>query len=312
MLKAKNYLFGILLFSCLTVLSIGFRSTAGAQNPDSDNTTCLECHEDYDRSLASTPHRLNHKSSLHEIEIGCVSCHQGASAHLEDPDIETISNPSKLLGPQIFKLCTQCHPAHSELDNYGFDAHSIQELNCADCHQVHGYRTSLLLDDDAQFCFRCHEETKTQFAKSSNHPVLQQNITCLSCHRFTKRQDHNLAYDLDGSCRDCHPEQGGPFPYEHEAVNAYSMEGSGCTSCHNPHGSGNNHLLRQPGNQLCQQCHYPAGHLTAHSGIWANYACQECHPGTHGSFISNLYLDPDLPAKFGGDCYNSGCHSLNK
>jgi hypothetical protein len=28
--------------------------------------------------------------------------------------------------------------------------------------------------------------------------------------------------------------------------------------------------------------------------------------------MSNLYLDPDLPAKFSGDCYNSGCHSLNR
>ena len=24
------------------------------------------------------------------------------------------------------------------------------------------------------------------------------------------------------------------------------------------------------------------------------------------------YLDPDLPAKLNGDCYNSGCHSLNR
>jgi DmsE family decaheme c-type cytochrome len=277
-----------------------------------DSETCLDCHEEYDRSLAATPHRLNQEASLHSEIIGCASCHQGASEHIDDPDLGTISNPSKLLGQEIIEICTQCHSAHAELDNYGFDAHSIQELSCADCHKVHGYSASLLLDDNAEFCFRCHGSTRTHFAKNSNHPMLQQNITCLDCHNFTKRQYHDLAYGLNRTCQDCHPEQGGPFLYEHEAVNAYSLEGGGCTSCHDPHGSDNNRLLRQPGNGLCRQCHFPVGHTTAHGGIWAQYACQECHTDTHGSFISNLYLDPDLPAKFSGDCYNSGCHSLNR
>jgi predicted CXXCH cytochrome family protein len=155
----------------------------------------------------------------------------------------------------------------------------------------------------------------TKFRRCSNHPVLQGNLTCLDCHTFTRRRDYNLLYDFNRICQDCHPEQGGPYLYEHEAVNAYSVEGSGCVACHEPHGSENDRLLRQPGNQLCRQCHIE--HITRNHGnaweqVWSKYPCQYCHTETHGSFVSNLFLDPDLPAKFSGDCYNSGCHSLNK
>ena len=211
MFATRNFFLGTFVLALFAVLFLGLRSPTVAQNPEVDNETCLDCHEEYDRSLAPTPHRLNQESSLQNEQIGCTSCHKGASVHIDDPDIDNISNPSNLLGNEILEVCTQCHSAHAELDNYGFDAHSIQELSCADCHKVHGYSASLLLDDYAQFCFRCHEGTKTQFAKNSNHPALQKNITCLDCHRFTKRNDHDLAYDLNRTCQDCHPEQGGPF-----------------------------------------------------------------------------------------------------
>ncbi|UCG51434.1 MAG: hypothetical protein JSW58_14800 [Candidatus Latescibacterota bacterium] len=298
---------------CLAILLLALPSTTLTQDADVDDETCLDCHEDYDKSLAATPHRLSFQTENLRTELRCVSCHPKSEAHLDDPSEETMASPAELGGRELLDICTQCHKAHDELDNYGYDAHSTEDVNCTECHAVHGYDASLLLDDDAEFCLKCHTATRTQFARRSNHPVLQQNITCLNCHRFTVRQDHTIAYDLSSHCRDCHPEQGGPFLYEHEAVNAYSLEGgTGCSDCHEPHGSANNRLLRQPGNQICAQCHFPAGHRTAHGGIWADRPCQFCHIDTHGSFVSNLYLDPDLPAKVGGVCYNSGCHSLNR
>ncbi|MBI4720874.1 MAG: cytochrome c3 family protein [Chitinivibrionia bacterium] len=277
-----------------------------------DDGTCLTCHENADRSLAPTPHRLSSQIENPEIEIGCTSCHGSGDAHIDDPSKENITNPAVLAGRDAIAACTRCHAGHDRMDDYGFEAHSSLQLNCADCHRVHGGGKALLLDQQAEFCLRCHEKTRMDFKKVSNHPVLQQNITCLSCHRLAKRADQNIAYDLSGPCRECHVDQAAPHLYEHEALNAYSLEGSGCVECHEPHGSENDRLLKQPGNRLCMQCHYPAGHMTAHGGIWAKYACQQCHKDTHGSFVSSFYLDPDLPAKFSGDCFNAGCHSLTR
>ena len=279
-----------------------------------DDATCLDCHEDMNKTLHHTPHRLSSEITSPKVNISCTSCHAGGEVHIEDPSEDNISNPANLDGRDILTVCSQCHVSHRELDNYGFDNHAVLEMNCTKCHDIHGGTRSLLLDDKASFCQKCHIETKTKFHRRSNHPVMQGNLTCLSCHRFTRRQDDNVQYDINRVCQDCHPDEGGPVLYEHDAVNGYSVQGGGCVNCHEPHGSENNYLLKQRGNGLCKNCHVE--HVTRHHNqlwdeVWSKIPCQTCHIDTHGSFVSKLLLDPDLPVKFNGDCYQSGCHSLN-
>ncbi|MEW6051048.1 MAG: cytochrome c3 family protein [Candidatus Zixiibacteriota bacterium] len=284
------------------------RAASLSEGPD--DATCLGCHDGYDKSLDSTPHRLSSQIKNPSAAVACVSCHAGGAVHAEDPSAANISNPSRLVGHDAVKACASCHQAHRELDNYGFDAHAVQETNCASCHKVHNAAAmSSLRDNDAAFCGSCHTESATMLSRRSNHPVRQGAMSCLSCHQFAKRSDRNQAYDLNRVCQDCHPEQSGPFPNEHAVATSYSVEGGGCVECHNPHGSENDHLLKQSGNRLCQQCHVVPGHQTAHSGAYANYDCVVCHTDTHGSFQDWRFLDRDLGAKLGdGSCY---CHSLN-
>lgn len=291
------------------------QNVGSSQDADIDDETCLGCHEKVDQSIEHTAHRLSSQTKEPAITIGCVSCHGSAEAHLDDPSRDTMTSPSELEGFALRELCTKCHKGHDALDNYGYDAHSIAEIGCGACHTIHGTDASLLVDDGAEFCLKCHTETRDQFRKRSNHPVLQANVTCLSCHRFVQRHDRAAMYDLARTCRDCHPEQGGPFLFEHQAVNAYSASGvEGCLDCHRPHGSENDRLLKLPADRICAQCHFPALHRTAHEGAFAGQPCQLCHIETHGSFSSNLFLDPDMPAKTGAgfDCYQSGCHKLIK
>ncbi len=285
-----------------------------AQMTAVDDETCLACHDDYELSVADSPHRLSSQTSQPVVQIGCISCHSGGEVHIEDPSEDNISNPARLIGQEAGRACRKCHQPHRELDNYGFDTHADLELSCGECHRVHNYGREMLLDDRAEFCLRCHQSVQTTFERRSNHPIGQGIMTCLSCHRFTRRADHNIAYGLSRVCQDCHPEQGGPFLHEHGAAQAYEVDGSGCIECHNPHGSENDRLLRQPGNELCRSCHVEhvtRNHLNLWDEVWSRQPCQTCHIETHGSFVSELYLDPDLPAKLGGDCYNSGCHSLS-
>jgi len=291
-----------------------FSTPAFSETETIEDDMCLTCHEDYDIGLSSTKHQLSTELSNPEIMIGCVSCHSGGEIHMDDPSVDNIGNPANLTGIDAVSLCSKCHVVHQAMDNYGFDNHSNQEINCSKCHSVHGGKQSLLFDDHAQFCQKCHFETINKFERRSNHPVNQGILTCLSCHSFTKRQDSNLMYDLNRTCQGCHPENGGPFLYEHQIVNAHSIDGSGCIECHDPHGSENDYLLKQSDNNLCNQCHIE--HITRNHNnlwetVWSEYRCQTCHTDIHGSFASNNYLDPDLPEKLGGDCYNSGCHSLN-
>jgi DmsE family decaheme c-type cytochrome len=303
----------ILLFTsmagCLIWLLVGLSDIVSAAAPPAtgpDDATCLECHDGYDKTLAATPHKLASETEKPAVKVACVSCHSGGDVHINDPSAANIGNPAKLTAKKALKVCSQCHVEHRELDNYGFDAHTNLELNCADCHNVHGGKRSLLLSDNAEFCWRCHEEIKSAFRQRSNHPVRQGNLTCLSCHRFTKRVDQNYAYDFARTCQDCHPQEGGPFPHEHAAVDAYLVNGSGCVECHDPHGSPNDMLLKQPVKQLCMECHIVPGHTTAHNGAYAGYDCLTCHTQVHGSYTNSSLLDPNLEAVFGSACY---CHN---
>lgn len=273
------------------------------------NETCLECHDGMDKTLVNTPHQLNNSSA----EINCISCHKGGEVHIEDPSAENISNPKNLSGLDALSACSSCHNPHSQLDDLGFDIHQSQGLNCASCHNVHGGKSSLLLDDNASFCQTCHIDIKQEFSRRSNHPVNQGNINCLNCHSFSRETNNELSFDLNRVCQDCHTEQGGPFLYEHEATTAYTVGGTGCIECHNPHGSENNFLLKQPVKDLCQSCHFVPTHETAHPGrVYPINNCTECHTTHHGSFTSNLFLDPSLNTKYTDNCYQSGCHSLVK
>lgn len=294
----------------MAVLLVAAPPIAG-QSIETDDETCLDCHEDFEAPLALTPHRLSSPLKSPRITVHCTSCHREVEEHLDDPSEETIVSPSRLTPRAILEVCTRCHGGHFDADGFGLEAHPIEQLGCTDCHRIHGSSPRLLVDDKAEFCLRCHDPSRTAFGKRSNHPLMQGAVTCLSCHRNVKRQDSGLAYDLFSPCRDCHPEQGGPFLFEHEAVNAYTVDGSGCTECHDPHGSANDRLLRQPAERLCEHCHSPPRHRTAHGGIWAQRPCQECHVDIHGSFVSRYYLDPNLPDRLGGNCFDAGCHGLD-
>lgn len=289
-------------------LSLLLLSTTLQAEPKVQNETCLECHDEMSETLLSTPHQLQTQA-----EIFCVSCHAGGEIHAEDPSADNIVNPKEVLGFEALKACKSCHTPHAELDDLGFDMHQSQGLNCASCHKVHGGNKSLLLDDNASFCITCHSDIKQEFSRRSNHPVRQGTITCLSCHQFSRETNNDLSYDMQRACQDCHPEQGGPFLYEHEPSTAYTVGGTGCIECHNPHGSENNYLLKQSSDNLCKSCHFEPMHETAHPNRgYSDENCVVCHTQQHGSFTSNLFLDPNMNAKFTDNCYQSGCHTLVK
>jgi len=294
---------------------LGIR-TVRADESAVEDETCLACHDDQETRFASGPHQLVSLGGNSVVGVQCVSCHDGAVVHIDDPEVGNISNPARLTGLAAREVCLECHQPHLDLDAFGFNPHNEQQVNCASCHQVHAGNPDLLLSDEAGFCVRCHSEVEASFTRRSQHPLKQGNITCLSCHRFTRRADHNVRLDKLRVCQDCHPEQAGPFPYEHPAANAHMVEGGGCMECHEPHGSENDRLLRQPKEGLCLQCHVtPPGHLNLpalHGPVRDIDNCVACHSETHGSFVSSHFLDPMLQVRLGSPQPCADCHDLTR
>ncbi len=282
-------------------------TSARAQSQPTD-ADCMNCHDGYDKSLVGSAHRLGSTVTKPAVAVACISCHTGWDKHLDDPKIGNIANPSRLFGKDAVEACTACHTPHRNLDNYGGDVHTNLQTNCSSCHKVHNNSGSLLIDGDAKFCWNCHQATQTKFSRRSAHPVKQGDVTCLSCHRFTRRTDQNAAYGFDNTCRNCHSDKGGPYLHEHPVANAYMPDGNGCVECHEPHGSENDQLLKQPKALLCNHCHAVPTHNTAHGGVYAGMDCLTCHADIHGSSTSGKLLSSDISTMFGQSCW---CHGVN-
>ena len=296
-----------LLLGVLTVVGLGPRESAAQV----DDETCVTCHDNMAATLHNGPHELSSQETKPAIKIACVSCHTGAEQHVDDPSVDNIGVPSRMETKDVDRICTTCHEPHLQMGVTGFDPHLGADLNCTSCHSVHHGAKSLLLDDKGDFCGKCHVAIKNQFMNRSSHPLVEQDVTCLSCHHFTQAGEPDYGHGGNANCYTCHPQQAGPFRYQHDATSSFHTDGGGCTECHSPHGSANDNLLKQPDGRLCQQCHgIPPLHRTQHGGIATQYTCVECHSDIHGSFDNAHLLDPELGTKIGsgpGSCY---CHNV--
>jgi len=304
------FLFPLICFSLIFPALLWSEETK-VHSETEPTSTCVGCHEGTDTLLAQTPHRLIFSPEGKRIRnspISCADCHPNGEKHLAEPAIGNITNPAKITSLENHKICTQCHSNPHAQDEPEFNTHSKNKVTCSTCHIVHHSKEKhLLVSPPNDLCLSCHQEIGAKFSLVSHHPVPQKIILCIDCHKILEPVDKPLSSaTVNIECFSCHAEFQGPFPYEHEAVKDYTVEKEGCIFCHDPHGSPNPRLLKQPVRPLCLNCHLLPKHQTAHRGIWAKRNCLECHVDIHGSYTSKNLFAEDL---FGGSCFKYGCHA---
>jgi len=273
---------------------------AGAQYVGSE--TCLDCHDDIGDFFKGSPHHPARGATVPGTDIGsCEACHGPGSLHVAAGDGSAIVGSRQLSGlsdDQKVAMCLQCH-TDKRAAWYDGD-HAGSGITCADCHtdQAHfvsgGVKPWRAFRASGEFCLQCHQDQTWKFRLQYHHPVLEGEIGCVDCHsphgdealQVTAGQRENRA------CYGCHGEVAGPFVFEHEAVQA-----DACATCHDPHGSPNDRLLRQDDNSLCLRCHYtpefPVIGDTDHAEYLGRRArCYDCHADIHGSNVDEHFLKP--------------------
>jgi DmsE family decaheme c-type cytochrome len=308
----------IYVLVCMAVVAAGFFSVTYSENIYynkeellDNSSTCLDCHENMEKSLAESPHSVYSESELTSTLVtGCIGCHDNWEEHIEDPSADNIGNPSKITNSEQSEVCGRCHTGPHQAAMMTSDPHGRAQIGCLSCHKIHdNHNKALVTDDSDSYCVTCHTSVRTEFSRRSAHPLESGNIRCTDCHNLAVINDPMLQIGSDWQCQECHAENSGPFLYEHKIVYNHLVEGGSCLECHQPHGSPNDRLLNQPDNAVCKQCHItPVGHMTQHSGLGTKLACVECHSQIHGSNDNNLFLDPNLGAKLFPNCNQSGCH----
>lgn len=126
---------------------------------------------------------------------------------------------------------------------------------CLSCHSPHAGRTATLLrrDSPAAMCFACHDRSK--FEGKVRHKVVDD---CTTCHAPHGSANEGLLLEPQAElCASCHDAEkthahvtGAP------AIDPRTGKTLRCTSCHSPHASDHESLLRQEKERkLCIQCH---------------------------------------------------------
>jgi DmsE family decaheme c-type cytochrome len=311
----SRYLTGAAVLIPLLIFSISYGKYADKDEIMEQTETCLLCHDGQAETLQGTPHQLLSEDDISpSIMVGCTGCHIGWEDHVDDPAADNIVAGPGLGSLEQAQQCNRCHQTPHQAAMATTDAHGRNGYNCSSCHTIHGNQNRMLVKDEREnYCLECHNVVEAQFKARSAHPLESGNIRCTDCHQFGNIADQLHAQGLDWTCQECHPLIAGPHIYEHPVTYEHLVEGSGCTECHNPHGSPNDRLLKQPGDGTCRQCHMvPPGHRIAHAGLGSRHACIDCHSEIHGSNSNELFLDPELGMKNVINCYASGCHSLER
>ena len=206
------------------------------------------------------------------------------------------------------KACAECHSdvtshfAGATHANLMVAGDSAKETGCETCHgpgSLHvksggGPGTIINPGKSPQVCFQCHLDKRGQFNLPYSHPVLSGHMGCIDCHN----PHQGDAVPTGGTqltvtnqtCIKCHAQQAGPFVFEHEALR------QGCTTCHEPHGSVNDKMLKVRNQNLCLQCHFQQQTASGailignrdHSSFLNRGTCWSagCHEAVHGSNVS--------------------------
>ena len=273
---------------------------------------CLKaCHvhdqrrRDFDLSTMGA--QLSRESGL--PIVNCESCHGAGSLAVDGLtpekteadaregkktacDYKTFVDIKKLPPQAKSLICLKCHTANAtfNLHNWNASVHSVADVACSDCHNIHGgHNLKVKIRDTAEMCEKCHQDVKAAFALPNHHPVPEKKVFCTDCHDpHGGSAEKNLRKDtVKATCTQCHSEKEGPFVYDHADLN------DDCRTCHTPHGSVNNKLLllREP--FLCLQCHptHRIGDATTTETKQAYFTrCSDCHSQLHGT---------DLPSPSG-------------
>ncbi len=330
---------------------------------------CIACH---------SPHGSPNKYQL--VEKGgdlCFTCHDkalvsnkyvhgpaavGGCAVCHEPHTADFKNNLRAEGSA---LCFMCHTDKEEAFTKAEFTHKPAADNCTGCHNPHSTPVKFMLKSEPPLlCYDCHKDKKDAIENASvKHGAVTTDRKCMNCHdAHTSDIAKNLLLPPMDLCMSCHDKQletpdGKPLT-DMKKLLAQNTDHHGpikqkdCSGCHDPHGSGNFRILRNPypasfykpfneeNYTLCFSCHEQSVVKNPKTTVLTNFrnldinlhykhvnkpdkgrTCRACHE-THASNFPKHIRDSvpfgkwELPLNFEktdtGGSCMPGCHQLKK
>ncbi|HWQ31535.1 MAG TPA: DmsE family decaheme c-type cytochrome [Blastocatellia bacterium] len=237
-----------------------------SQSPQEENN-CVSCHEKIAQVFVLSAHGKaplkswrNGNGGPKAVALKCQTCHGDGVEHMADPgDVSKIKNPARLKAREASRTCTQCHAQMNEHASWPGSRHESAGLSCLSCHNMHQMPLPQLADN--RMFASAQAETRLLRRRSEAE-------TCLQCHGdIRKAQFQRSTHLFRNENR------------EHQIT---------CSSCHEPHGSIGDRMMRTAQvNETCYQCHTEkrGPFLYEHSPV--RESCLTCHKA-HGSNHNTL------------------------
>ena len=215
-------------------------------------------------------------------EASCRKCHGGEEAELPKLPTFRLAKLVREVAPEGESMlpvrCSDCHQVEvyqRPLIDFTHPVRSVgAHISCLACHELPGVAVKNEVwrkrDYQADFCFKCHDEVKANFAFSTGHDLRSRAVSCAECHPPHKPMRANLTVDLLGQaeetlfagydpiasnevCLKCHQY----LQLTGAATSGFNLPGginlhalhlehayAACVECHNPHGGGREHMVR--------------------------------------------------------------------
>lgn len=243
---------------------------------------CLDCHA----VGVHTPEKGSRHAAL---DAGCDTCHVVHKTG-PSPTLEFTKHLKKATPP----LCLECHDAKDADLVKAHQGQPFEKADCVTCHDPHESAQPRLMQafTHAPFaggqCDTCHapaQDGKVVLVKASSKEL------CITCHDDKAKLIESAKVQHPGAagdCVDCHNphasrQPGLPKTNKVEICLACHTDQAeqlqtkrilhqpafqtGCSTCHEPHGGENAHLLRvKEINPLCLECHGPDAPQQAKAG----------------------------------------------
>jgi DmsE family decaheme c-type cytochrome len=294
----------VVLFALLVPLGGLTQTSDDAESPPSYSRegadSCFACHDDQKTlSIFRTQHAVptDPRGPFGHGQLQCESCHGPLGDHAgrvrrgqERPPAANFGSDKATPVDEQNGLCLACHQADAGFGWHG-NGHDTNDISCADCHTLHASRDSVMqTSTQAEVCFDCHQQQRSQSLKPYAHPIRQGKMDCGGCHS-THGESPDWQFvrqTLNDTCFQCHAEKRGPYLWEHPPV------AENCSNCHNAHGSNHPGMVELRDPMMCQGCHSQAGHPSlvndgdglpgaAPSPYLLGRSCLNCHTQVHGS-----------------------------
>ena len=243
-------------------------TTLSAQETRRDGPVCGGCHRP-----AETIHDA---SSHHARDVGCVQCHGGDAAALEEKTGHGGDFRGKIARQAIPALCAECHSDGRRMHPFGISTDQFKLYSIS----AHGEAVLRHGKTAAAVCTDCHGTHNALSAKHPDSTVNRENLTetCSRCHADPKAM---AAPKLDTKISELYRGD-----VHGKALLRGDKNAPTCATCHG------SHAATAPGSanvaDVCGRCHEAernAFHGSAHgsmNGKVSKVRCVDCHDA-HGT-----------------------------